>query len=91
MRLRFGGLIFGRAYFWEGLFLDSLLRRHSFGSSRTPRGVRDEPKECLRRRLIFGGLIIEFYGIYRAYVDIIWISQFHFYVPFGSFLWHVRF
>ena len=32
----------------------SLLRRHSFGTSRTPPqrgGVRDEPKECLRRRL----------------------------------------
>ena len=35
--------------------LVSLLRRHSFGSSRTPPqrwgGVRDVPKECLRRRL----------------------------------------
>ena len=32
--------------------LCSLLRRHSFGSSRTPpQRVRDEPKECLRRRL----------------------------------------
>ena len=25
MRLRFGGLIFGRAYFWEGLFLGGLI------------------------------------------------------------------
>ena len=35
--------------------LCSLLRRHSFGSSRTP---RDEPKECLRRRPSSVGLLI---------------------------------
>ena len=41
--------------------------------------------------LFLEGLLSKFCGIYRAYVDIIWISQFHFYVPFGSSLWHVRF
>ena len=46
-----------------GLWNHSLLRRHSFGTSCTPPqrwgGVRDEPKECLRRRLLEPGCVLK--------------------------------
>ena len=46
----------------QGCLNGSLPRRHSFGSSPTPPqrgGVRDEPKECLRGRLLKRGIMRE--------------------------------
>ena len=48
----------------------SLLRRHSLGSSRNLRGggrLRDEPKECLRRRLTFLSSTRDFYRLHSTF------------------------